>query len=279
MTNAKTEEFREWFRTTIHRIIRHTLQPIERVMQGGTLMLCADGKKRLCFPILCQYISDMEEQWLLTNQVKPACPKCPKRTRRLYGSPNENHTAAPSGNGRSMARPSRGAHMVQNGRVAKPHGSSAASRKRVADGVKRGAQIGGGRQQVVDGGLEGANGGDQSQSSSESEDSESEDLTDEADPDTPQPPVSAAKPGSSKLPSFDSAEALAAQQTGRKRITAKRTDAEAEAWREGHDRGIHSFQQLRQAGYHRQRPFSARYPYGGILDAVGPDLFIKLRNV
>src|SRR3981189_2347857 len=125
-------------------------------MQGGTLMLCADGKKRLCFPILCQYISDMEEQWLLTNQVKPACPKCPKQTRRLYGSPNEN-PKAPPGNGTSAARPTKGYQAVRNGRVAKPPGSSAASRKRVANGVKRG--IGGGRQQGGDGGSEGGKGG------------------------------------------------------------------------------------------------------------------------
>lgn len=46
-----------------------------------------------------------------------------------------------------------------------------------------------------------------------------------------------------------------------------------EFWREGFDRGIYySYQQLRQAGYHLRRPFSARYPYGGILDAVGFDL-------
>jgi hypothetical protein len=151
--------------------------------------------------------------------------------------------------------------------VAKPQGASAASRQRVADGGKRGIE--GGQHQGVDGGSEGAIGGDQSQSESESDNS---DFDDQSDQDSPQPPVSTAKTGPSKLPPFDSAEALAAQQTGRKRITAKRTDAEAEAWRDGHDSGTHTFQQLRQAGYHPQRPFSARYPYGGILDAVGPDL-------
>src|SRR5579859_5342594 len=106
-------------------------------MRGGTPMLCANGKKRLCFPVLYQYISDMEEQWLLTNQVKPTCPKCLKRTHRLYGSPNENPKAPPS-NGMSAARPTKGYQAVQNGRVAKPPGSLAASGKRVANGVKRG---------------------------------------------------------------------------------------------------------------------------------------------
>ena len=128
-----------------------------------------------------------------------------------------------------------------------------------------------GRQEVSDGGLEVANGGDQSQMESDSEsDTELEDLTNEGYLDALQPPVST-KP-ESKLPTFDSAEALTAQQTGRKPITERRTDVDAEVWRDGHDRGMYSSQQLRQAGYHRQRPFSARYPYGGILDAVGPDL-------
>lgn len=50
VTNAKTDEFRDWFRTTIHRIIRHALQPIERFMRGGTIMLCADGKNDCVSP-------------------------------------------------------------------------------------------------------------------------------------------------------------------------------------------------------------------------------------
>ena len=279
VTNAKTDEFRDWFRTTIHRIIRHALQPIERFMRGGTIMLCADGKKRLCFPILCQYISDMEEQWLLTNQVKPACPKCPKRTRRLYGSPNETLTAAgvpvaPSSNRRQQtakrSRPS-SSNFNGNGRVAKQQIKSTAGGKRGASGSERGKiNHRSNRPEVSADGLE-ANGGNRSPMESDSEDdSESEDVTEDDELDAPQPPVST-KPGS-KLPTFDSAEALTAQQTGRKRITERRTDIDAEVWRDGHDRGIYSFQQLRQAGYHRQRPFSARYPYGGILDAVGPDL-------
>jgi hypothetical protein len=84
---------------------------------------------RLCFPILCQYISDME-QWTLTNQVKPACPKCPKRTARLYGSPNEIQSSL-SGIFRGVGRGNvptskdhinRTVHQVRRGRMVKiPH--------------------------------------------------------------------------------------------------------------------------------------------------------------
>jgi hypothetical protein len=48
-------------------------------MREGIRITCGDGKTRLCFPVLCEYIADMEEQWLLTCLIRPTCPKCPKR--------------------------------------------------------------------------------------------------------------------------------------------------------------------------------------------------------
>ena len=48
-------------------------------MNHGTKLLCADGAQRLCVPVLCEYIADMEEQWLLTNLVRQTCPKCSHR--------------------------------------------------------------------------------------------------------------------------------------------------------------------------------------------------------
>src|SRR5436190_21433133 len=61
------------------------MTPIESVMKNGVRMACADGAERLCFPLLCEYIGDMPEQWLLTCLVQPACTKC------LYrGTPDAN---------------------------------------------------------------------------------------------------------------------------------------------------------------------------------------------
>src|SRR5436190_13087366 len=45
-------------------------------MATGIQLRCADGVERLCFPVLCQHIGDMEEQWLLACMKRPACPKC-----------------------------------------------------------------------------------------------------------------------------------------------------------------------------------------------------------
>jgi hypothetical protein len=84
-THHETEEFRHWSRSVVHAVIRDVMAPIERVMRNGVQMTCADGAERLCFPLLCEYIGDMPEQWLLTCLVQPACTKC------LYrGTPDAN---------------------------------------------------------------------------------------------------------------------------------------------------------------------------------------------
>jgi len=44
-------------------------------MRDGVRITCGNGKQRWCFPILCEHIGDMEEQWLLTCLIKPSCPK------------------------------------------------------------------------------------------------------------------------------------------------------------------------------------------------------------
>lgn len=112
-----------------------------------------------------------------------------------------------------------------------------------------------------------ANGGDSDSANTSDPEGDSEQ---EDDIDAPQPSASQKK--SAGQPEFDPAEALQAQQIGRKKIAEKRTDNEAKQWRDGYFRGVVTFQQLRRAGYHPQPPFSSLYPYGGILDAVGPDL-------
>ena len=96
-----------------------------------------------------------------TGGLVPALPA----TEGLQPADGSRPTASTSKGGQT-------AHTVRNGRLTKLQGNSAAGRKRVADGVKRGTNIGNfGRQQVADGGMEGAKGGDQSQL--ESEDSKS----------------------------------------------------------------------------------------------------------
>jgi len=74
--HQKSPEFRLWSRKLIHTVIESVLAPIEMYMRTGIKLRCADGADRRCFPVLCEYIADMEEQWLLGCLKKPSCPKC-----------------------------------------------------------------------------------------------------------------------------------------------------------------------------------------------------------
>jgi hypothetical protein len=66
-------------------------------MKTGMKLPCSDGGTRRCVPVLCQYIGDMEEQWLLTCTIKPTCPKCYHRGRKYvndYGDEEEGGAEA-----------------------------------------------------------------------------------------------------------------------------------------------------------------------------------------
>jgi len=74
--HSNNDDYREWHRALVHSTIKMVLEPLVDLMRTGIRLYCADGKERLCFPILCQHIGDMEEQWLLACMKKPDCPKC-----------------------------------------------------------------------------------------------------------------------------------------------------------------------------------------------------------
>jgi Plavaka transposase len=74
--HESNEQYRKWNREMFHTILYKTLQPLEHAMNHGIRLPCGDGHERLCFPVLCEYIADMEEQWLLGNLIRDSCPKC-----------------------------------------------------------------------------------------------------------------------------------------------------------------------------------------------------------
>src|SRR5436190_21946374 len=45
-------------------------------MEDGINLLCSDGQRRLCFPVLMEYIADYEEQGLFASILSGRCPKC-----------------------------------------------------------------------------------------------------------------------------------------------------------------------------------------------------------
>ena len=52
------------------------LRPLKDPAEHGINMLCPDGKRRLCHPIIAEYIADYQEQFLLGCITSGSCPKC-----------------------------------------------------------------------------------------------------------------------------------------------------------------------------------------------------------
>ena len=75
-THEKSDEFRIWSRSVCYAVIRKTLEPLKKYITKGIHLKCGDGVTRLCFSVLCQYIADMKEQWLLCCMKQQTCPKC-----------------------------------------------------------------------------------------------------------------------------------------------------------------------------------------------------------
>ena len=65
------------------------LAPLQEVVQEGTVTDCADGKTRLCFPILSAWIADHAEHAALHGIGSQSCPKCEVPSRELGGNPRK----------------------------------------------------------------------------------------------------------------------------------------------------------------------------------------------
>ena len=61
------------------------LAPLQEVVQEGTWMDYADGKTRLCFPILSAWIADHAEHAALHRIGSKSCSKCEVRSKELGG--------------------------------------------------------------------------------------------------------------------------------------------------------------------------------------------------
>jgi hypothetical protein len=74
--DADSFEYKEWQRGCIHDILHSILLPLQNVMDDGINLMCPDGQRRLCFPVIQQYIADYEEQRMLASILSGYCPKC-----------------------------------------------------------------------------------------------------------------------------------------------------------------------------------------------------------
>jgi len=62
------------------------LVPLQQIAREGTIMDCADGKTRLCFPILSAWITDHAEHAALQGIGSTLCPKCEVPGEELGGN-------------------------------------------------------------------------------------------------------------------------------------------------------------------------------------------------
>ena len=76
------------------------LEAIRKDMENGINLLCPNGKRRLCFPVLAAYIADYQEQHVLASIMAGHCRKCtiPAHRRKLLREGQENNNNSSSDN-------------------------------------------------------------------------------------------------------------------------------------------------------------------------------------
>jgi len=92
--SARVDEAqREINANALRAVFDLVLAPLQQVAQGGTVMDCADGKTRLCFPILSAWIADHAEHATLHGIGSKSCPKCEVPCKELGENPRKIYEA------------------------------------------------------------------------------------------------------------------------------------------------------------------------------------------
>ena len=69
------------------------LASLQEVVQEGTVMDFADGKRLLCFPIFSTWIADHAEHAALHGIGSKSCPKCEVPSKELGEDPQKIYEA------------------------------------------------------------------------------------------------------------------------------------------------------------------------------------------
>jgi len=86
--SARADEAQRQMNADVLRtVLAPVLPPLQQVVQEGTVMDCAHGKTRPCFPILSFWIADHAEHAALHGIGPKSCPKCEILYKELGGNP------------------------------------------------------------------------------------------------------------------------------------------------------------------------------------------------
>ena len=83
------EAQRQTFANALRVVFDLVLAPLQEVVQEDMVMDCADGKTRLCFPIVSAWIADHAEHAALHGIESQLCPKCQVPSKELGGNPRK----------------------------------------------------------------------------------------------------------------------------------------------------------------------------------------------
>ena len=77
----------------LRAVFNLVLAPLQEVVQEGTVINCAEGKTRLCFPILSAWIADHAEYAALHGIGSKLCSKCEVPSKELGENPRKIYEA------------------------------------------------------------------------------------------------------------------------------------------------------------------------------------------
>jgi hypothetical protein len=63
-------------REVLRKVFERIFRPLDALFNTGTLMLCADGRMRQCYPVICAWTADYFENIHLHLIKQPHCPVC-----------------------------------------------------------------------------------------------------------------------------------------------------------------------------------------------------------
>ena len=63
-------------REVLRKVFKIIFRPLDALFNTGKLMLCADGRMRQCYPVICAWTADYFENIHLHSIKQPHCPVC-----------------------------------------------------------------------------------------------------------------------------------------------------------------------------------------------------------